>query len=351
MCDNSILDTLKDSLNQQGRLAYYDSTHKELITRCPYCGDSVKNLRHGHLYISTHAPFAFFCHRCESKGYLNINTLKDFLTDLDEVAVKIDTVSRKAIKNTSKYEGINTSSNKKHLKLPSYNIDSKIYKRKLEYLENRLERNITIEELNALKVIMNYDDFLKINHLPNMLKYYKQDEYHMQLRRWLKVYSIGFLSMDGNYINFRHTKLPANNRRYQSESLNNPLNIGSRIYTISNNVDLFTPRLRLILTEGVMDIVSVWLNLYKGKQCSDTIFGSVNGRSYKAFIDTMRKYGFLDIDLEIYSDNDVNLQVYKYNLPMHYFNSVKIHYNVFKGEKDFGVPIERIDIRTYVLKK
>ena len=111
-----------------------------------------------------------------------------------------------------------------------------------------------------------------------------------------------------------------------------------------------SPELNLILAEGVMDIGSIWINQYDKLKSKDTIFGSVNGRAYKLFVNTMRRMGFFRINLEIYSDREISLNTYKYALNLSHFKSIKVHYNEFSNEKDFGVPNNRIKKRTYRIK-
>ena len=62
--DLDIIGGLLDYLLADKKLAYFNSSRTELTVRCPYCGDSTKNLHHGHMYIATHAPYSFFCQRC-----------------------------------------------------------------------------------------------------------------------------------------------------------------------------------------------------------------------------------------------------------------------------------------------
>ena len=349
--NENLIYELADSIKDSGRLAYFNSTRTELITRCPYCGDSTKNSNHGHMYIGVTAPYSFFCQRCETKGFINLKNIKDFEVDNPELAVRINREAYKAIRNTTKmFSGENALLGNRKLKLPDYNENSKIFKRKLDYLEKRFNCDLSLEDLKSLKIIMNYDDFIEYNHLKNMDKFYSSNDYNEALRNWLRVYSIGFLSTDTNYVNFRHTKLPQNERRYYTESNNRPIDVGSRIYTIENDIDLFTPELNLILTEGVMDISSVWINLYDKLKSSDTIFGAVNGRAYNLFIQTMRQMGFFKINLDIYSDKDISLNNYKYKLDFSNFTHIRVHYNQFEGEKDFGVPLERIKKKTFKLK-
>lgn len=349
--ETDVIYELYTSLNHSGRLAYFNSSKSELITRCPYCGDSLTNTNHGHLYIATIAPFSFFCQRCETKGYLNTITIKEFEIDDPSLTIEINKISRAAIKNTTKIFGNSALlTGKRKLILPEYNTTAKSFLRKIDYLEERFDTELSIADLKALKIIMNYDDFIDLNCLGNMDKFYSLTEYNTNLRKWLRMYSIGFLSTDTNYINFRHTKLPGNDRRYYTESNNRPIDIGSRIFTIENEIDLFSNDITLILAEGVMDITSIWINLYDKLQDPNVIFGAVNGRAYKLFINTMRRMGFFTINLEIYSDSEITLNNYKYNLNLNHFSKVQIHYNQFEGEKDFGVPKERIKKKTFKLK-
>lgn len=349
--DNDVIYDLYTSLNNSGRLAYFNSNKSELVTRCPHCGDSTSNLNHGHLYISTVAPFSWFCQRCETKGYLNTVTIRDFEIDDPALTVEINKIANAAIKNTTKtFSGGSLITGKRKLILPEYKTETKSFNRKLTYLEERFDTSFSLDDLKALKIIMSPNDFIKCNHLTNMDKYYRLTEYNANLRKWLQLYSIGFLSTDTNYINYRHTKLPGNDRRYYTESNNRPVDIGSRIFTIENEIDLFSNEITLVLAEGVMDITSIWINLYDKLRDPNVIFGAVNGRAYKLFINTMRKMGFFTINLELYSDSEIPLSNYKYNLNLDHFSKVQIHYNTFKGEKDFGVNKNCIKKKTYKLK-
>lgn len=51
------------------------------VIRCPYCGDSVKHLNKGHLYITKHIP-VFYCVRCDTGGHILklLNAIQDRFT-------------------------------------------------------------------------------------------------------------------------------------------------------------------------------------------------------------------------------------------------------------------------------
>lgn len=350
--DSSIIQELYNELVGSKKVAYFNSGMTELSVRCPYCGDSKNNLHHTHMYIQTTAPFFFFCQRCETKGFLHRDTLRDFEIENAELTQIISKTSQKAIKNTTK-TGSNINvlfSGKRKIALPAYREESRIHQRKLKYLETRFGTELSSKDLARMKVITEYDDLLELNNLKNLEEFYQKNDYYSSLRNFLQKCSIGFQSSDTNYVVFRHTKLPGNGRRYYTESMNRPYDIGSKIFTIRNRVDLLTPELNLHLSEGPMDISSVYLNMYDRLTSTDTIFSAVNGKAYLQVITLLRRMGFLRINLDLYSDQDVKLENYKYIFNYDHFSSIRIHYNEYPGEKDFGVPLNKIKVKTYKLK-
>lgn len=348
----NLIDELQRYLLAEKKVAYFNSNKGELTVRCPYCGDSVNNANHGHMYISVEPPYSFFCQRCETKGYLNFDTLREFQVDAPELCISITKNARAAIRNTSKTKddvsGLFTG--KRILQRPELDLNNKFTARKVDYLEKRFGTSLDLDDLDRLKVITRPKEFIELNHLKNMEKFYDKNDYYRGLKLWLERYSVGFLSTDTNYITYRHLKEAPNGRRYYTESNNRPIDLGRRIYTIGSDLDLMSPELNLILAEGVMDIGSIWLNMYDRYTSPNTVFGAVNGRAYKLFIDTFRRMGFFRINLDIYSDKEITLKNYKYHLNPLYFSQIRVHYNQFEGEKDFGVPLNRIKDKVYRIK-
>lgn len=346
-----LINELYSEVRARGEVAYFNSARSELSIRCPYCGDSQKNANSAHLYIMIQAPFPFMCQRCQTSGYLNRETLKDFQIENTELVVSISKASKDVIKDTTKRtSGIKGGllGNRK-LIIPEYTYTN-AFNRKVGYLNDRLGLDLDDTQLRDLKVITDYRKFLVENNLEGLFRFYDQSDYHANLFQWLQRYSVGFLSSDTNFIGFRHTKIPANGRRYYSESMNRPYNTGNRLYTIKNEIDILTPELNLVLAEGTIDIISIFHNIYDGIQDNNTIFGSVNGKAYRLFITTLRRMGFLRINLDIYSDSEINRNNYKYQLNFDNFSSVRVHYNNYVGQGDFGVPKDKIKIKTYKLK-
>lgn len=77
-----------------------------LLIRCPYCGDSIKNINHAHLYIEPDKK-VFWCARCYIGGSLSylLYTIKDRLNN-----IYYNTLIELA-KSDNKYKSINKANN------------------------------------------------------------------------------------------------------------------------------------------------------------------------------------------------------------------------------------------------
>ena len=83
----SLIDDLYGVLRDANKVAYFNANHTELSVRCPYCGDSMKDRTHAHLYINVNPPYSFYCQRCESSGILNDGSLEDIGVFDDELSL------------------------------------------------------------------------------------------------------------------------------------------------------------------------------------------------------------------------------------------------------------------------
>ena len=66
----------------------YKLKQKHIVIRCPYCGDSIKNPNHVHLYISLELP-VFYCVRCSTGGtlYSLLLKIKERFKYIDVIAI------------------------------------------------------------------------------------------------------------------------------------------------------------------------------------------------------------------------------------------------------------------------
>jgi hypothetical protein len=340
-----ILETLFHEMKAANKTVYWNTSKSELMLRCPHCGDSRKDLTHTHFYIENEVPYKFYCQRCESKGVLNSELLKDLEVDDSDLAISVRNEVRSFFKNTNKTSsGLNVLERKKELKYPKYEIGGS-FDKKLNYLNMRFGRKLDKDDLRNFKVVNSLEHLLILNKLEGLF----DNEKFYNMMTFADKNGVCFLSSDLNYALFRYTT-DKFERRYITISLNYPYDIGHKVYSIKNSVSIFEPKVNLVMAEGMFDINSVYLNYYKEQDNSKKIFYAANGKAFKLIPLLVNRMGFLNIDLDIYSDNDVQKEDYKYLLDSFRFNKIMLHYNKRKDEKDFGVPENRIDKKTLILK-
>lgn len=332
----TIAEKLVKELRSKNKKVLLPSSGTELRTRCPYCGDSRKNSTSAHMYVSLLPPFMFHCFRCETSGVLNSKVLNDF--DLNDPTLQLDILESNKNYRTKAGRKTRVSSNIKN------NIcDYSAAKRGIEYLNARFGGKYTFKDIeylkNTYKVILDPLTFLKENNV-------KTDKLIFNFNE-----SIGFISQDKTYAIFRNISKQPSKMRY----INVPL-LGidsvSKMYILGNKINVLNEKSHFILTEGIFDIIGVYEQFYKNNTNNEEnyIFVASCGKSYRSSIDTLIRLGFLDFDVTIYSDNDVDLTFYKdlkYNSSYLKTQNITIYYN--KLSKDFGNPVTGIELRKAVV--
>ena len=110
-------------------------------------------------------------------------------------------------------------------------------------------------------------------------------------------------------------------------------------------------KFKLVLAEGSFDILGVFHNVYDGKCPPNTIFASINGVGYLQVVTQILKITtILDYELEIYSDNDQTLEMFKSlkrDLKELAPKRIKVFYNTI--EKDYGVPKDKINLISHMI--
>lgn len=339
----TLIDDLYKSLRSEGRVAYFNSNKTELSVRCPYCGDSSKDRSHAHLYLSVDPPYKFFCQRCEASGIVNDGVLEDIGVHDDELSMGFHRAVKAFKRNTTVHGSSLAYLKVKNPKFPKYDLKGR-FKEKLEYMEDRLGTRISREDLLRYRVIGSLEDFLILNGLEHLL-----DDDKMSKDCWLvDKFGLGWLSRDGSHASFRFI---SGNMKKRFKTINmDPYGEGSKIYTVRSKFDLMAPEVEVVMTEGFFDILSVHRNLFDSDRSRNRVFCAVGGKGFNLFPLTLMKMGFLNINLTLYSDNDISLDDYKYILPQWRYNRIRVVYNRSEGQKDFGVRSELITPKTYKLK-
>jgi len=327
--------------------ANLNSAKNELMIRCCYCGDSQKSALHTHMYIGLDNAYCFpyYCQKCTSSGNVDRNFLKD-INVLDYVLMgelekfnKENTRTRKNKKFSDSTYDVKSLLKKENLVLPDFNGTSR-EKAKLDYINSRYSFDLEPEQyIQDYKVIFSFKQFIEQNEIEDI----NLNDY--MLKNIIRNY-IGFLSSDQSYIIFRNIdpNCKKNERYYMYNIFNNQA--GKRFYTCSSRIDLLTPKIELVMSEGPFDIVGIREYFYKGNT-ENKIFTSVNGKGYGLIVNHFARLGFLNMDITIYSDADVNMGLY-YNLKRQNSvmgsNRVKILYNSI--EKDYGTKLNRIKLKS-----
>lgn len=331
---------------------YREVDDQRSLLRCPFCGDS-SNRNHAHLYIvfntdNDYNP-GFICHKCGEHGAVT----GDFLT-----ALGLTDANAKAV-----LEGINKTSKKRAKNGYGDEVELNVfeYKRppikrgnKLRYLESRLGRSFSDEELTTCKVITSLHEFLILNNIPP--EDYRYPLWQMNI---LETDYIGFLTYGNSHIMMRDIT-----GRHELSWVKYPISKESSknrvIYTLEAALDPIDPRpITINVGEGIMDIISVAYNL--GFKTENSLNICIAGNHYEQFIVFLVNLGFIgsNIHINIFADNDqkFNKKAKKQTtLPYfqklfkhakYLFGDIHIYYNLI--EKDCGCPRDQIRLQKYKL--
>lgn len=335
-------DAFKTYLVENLQKAKVVSGNSQVLTMCPFCGDSHKSSSPGHLYIGpfdtdeSH-PIWYNCKKCGTHGTCNSELLRMLGVHAVDMAV--------ALSNYTKSTGFKTSKVKKN---GSYKVNQNIaingidqisIEDKLLYISNRLEVDIGLGMCNKLKIVPNILDFLYANNITQYTRSY-------DIMKLINSDFVGFLSIDNSELilrNLNKQELPESiNTRYVEYKL---FDYTTRLYTIPSNVDLTSPEpIRIFIAEGVFDVLGLYFNTDNIKY--NSVYCACLGKS--DFLSAIRYFatnlGLVNTEFHICIDND--MEEYKLNYLIKLIDGLNantfVHKNVFPNEKDFGVPKNRI---------
>jgi len=226
----------------------------------------------------------------------------------------------------------------REIKLPI--VENSSSKERLEYLNERMEIDISLETaVNQYKLVTDLRELFRLNSWLEMT----EDKSKM---KDLAEEGIGFLSRDNSIIIFRDMYGDWN-KRYQNYNLyNNVSHMSSTLYSIGKDIEVVSnPSINI--AEGVFDIIGVHEAI---DNSSNDIFLGVSGKSFGAGINRIHALGFLDSNINIYSDNDVKPAFYKKlkkgNRLLKYAKMI-VYYNTIQD--DFGVPSNQIKTRRVII--
>lgn len=314
---------------------------KFIVSKCVFCGDG-KHHDSRHFYISIGSedeiPWCY-CHLCHGTSritakflstYFNIYDMDLLIKTTNHMKMLYASPKNRVLKDRDVY----ILSNK-------YVEECKLSDSKLKYINDRMGSNLTYDDLSKLKIVLNLYDLLNSN---NITTYTREQNIVNEFDRSF----MGFISLDNAFVNLRNLRsgkvIKKLDKRYMNYNIFNKSDNTQRFYVMPNKIDLNnTERIKVHISEGPFDILSVYLNLRK--DLNHNIYSSVCGSGFlgviKHFINEIK---LVNMELHLYKDNDMsNYIIYDiakilepFMIPMY------LHTNTYNGEKDFGVPIERI---------
>ena len=324
----------------------------EYRTRCPYCGDSQKNLNTGHLYIridpDDNFPMVWNCFKCDEHGIVNSDLLS--MLEIDNVALRSNVIALN--KTSDKMKAYKFLNNTKTIFF-DYTLPEIIRGDKTKYIEDRLGLALNDDDLREMKVITSFREFLIQNNIKQLLC-------ESNVAFQIEDHYVGFLSYGGSHILFRDIT----GKEY-FRWIKYPITMESKgcriFYSMEAQVDLFTDDdITINLSEGVLDCLSGCLNL--DHHNPNTMNIAVCGKQYTSVLSYLTEIGFVgsNIHINIYADNDAQFNKKKNNVPtdINYFKkimrkhkylygSVNVYYNTLS--KDIGVPRQEISLKKYRL--
>lgn len=312
-------------------------------TRCPYCGDSVKNQNTGHFYIrispNDNLPILYNCFRCPAHGIVD----KDVLEELEIQDKNLLNDAGKVAKTSDKNAAINPD---RPAIIFNYELPENYEEKKIRYIENRLGRKFNEQDLKDCKVITSLREFLLKNDIHTITV-------KPEIANFLDRDFVGFVTSTGTQILFRSIR-PDTEIRWFKYSLILNESLVRPYYAISSAVDLFTPDdITINISEGVFDCMGIAYGLNEIKE--NTLNLATCGKFYGNMMKTMMQKGFVgnNIIYHIYADNDgsegTDIDYLRRTLTQYLplTKTIYIHYNIL--EKDCGVRADRIKLKTYEL--
>lgn len=318
------------------------SGNKFIACRCFYCPDGKSHdSRHFYIYIPQNddEPSWYYCHKCHNSGIVTNRTLLEwgiYNNDIGEDLIYHNRKCSKLTKNNRYY-------NQTKLNINNIIIDSDLSRIKLDYMNNRLGQNFTLEDLSNLKVCLNIYDLLNGNHIETLTR-------NPKIVEQLNYNFLGFLSIDNMFVNMRRLcdeglVMESIDKRYINYKIIDKFDTSNRFYTIPTTVNLNNPnRLKIHIAEGPFDILSVYTNLRNREPGIYTCIAGSNYLGISFYMINTFKLPYFELhyypDNDEYGSNEVMRRIAYYMKP--FGCPIYIHRNMYPGEKDFGVSLDRI---------
>jgi hypothetical protein len=318
---------------------------KEAIIRCPYCGDSQKSARSGHMYVHLRVPFKYFCHKCNAGGILTPSVLRDLGVFDDRVVSAARAAEKEAGYRRSKVAEPAGPKSMANAGMEVPPAGSSAWEgRGLEYVNGRLGTEITAEQARSrYRICFGLSYLLDHNRVEEL---HMSDREEKELLPKIDRYGVGFLSADRGVIDFRSRDVEQTGFRYSAYDIAGT-GEHSKSYAVASRLDLCSETLRVVLAEGGFDLIGIHQHLYGGKSGGAAFLAS-GGKHYGQLLLGLVRMGFLHLDVHVYSDSELGAGYYAKafghdeRLACQRYT---LHYNSILGEdgkSDWGVRRDQI---------
>lgn len=284
--------------------------------RCPFCGDSQKDLRATHMYLKCTPdptePILYKCFKCDASGRVNDRFLGLLGIDPSKYPTMNRCYNRLPTVDRSRGEMITGT--------PDLTSPQVIY------IEERLGPGFSLGDYSKFKIVWDM----------NRIRPYVSD-------RWIRdslpdnETSVSFVSDNRSSILTRVFD-PNSDVRWRKTKLF-PDEARS-FYTISADLSMFEPAV-INIAEGIFDILSIYRNFPSGE---NSMYTACLGKDYISALDYAIAMGLVggNVSVRIYADSDVNRKYLANRLKKYrwIFDSIVIRWNV--RDKDFGITPDRI---------
>lgn len=280
------------------------------------------------------------CLKCPASGIVDDTFLEELGIFLDEETRKDLKVFTKKSMRLAKLTNMSQEKFFVPLHQKSYLNDVK-----LEYINQRIGLSLGYTEAKDRKIILDVYEFMKANDLLS------PDREVMKLSnstlKNLNTNYVGFLSTNNNCIIFRDIT-GKQKYRYFKTTLNERNVNADSFYSIPFSLPLiYTTNVHVHIAEGTFDILSIKENIVQDKS-EVHFFFAICGFGGVSVLKYLIHHAInTGIQLHIYSDNDKSDWDHrKYLFTKSYLtdwiDKIFLHRNQFPGEKDFGIPKEKI---------
>lgn len=271
--NDRILNILKNNLK------FVKESDKEIIFRCPICGDS-KNPYHGHFYVQNEEPHKYLCFKCNTRGndivQFLLNLMKDI--DLNDKQYLLRYLMKKKKKN-----GISTEQTQTEYKSINFDLLNKLTKYKADPIERETIKRVYGDYLLSRIPDKNYIDELVSKKI--IIPFYSSEEHKIHsYSPDIILNRIYFNINDSIFISRQISKHLELNDIFKKQKyvIYRPKNYEGSIppFELKSRVVYATKPITLFLVEGVFD--AIILHYYLGLvESSNYIIHTINTKVIK----------------------------------------------------------------------